>query len=537
MAADTEREESSKPPTHGQSRQKLLRWLGAVGLLLLAAVVILFAVKWPFTRDSITRRLERHGIFKVTIGSFHSTYFPPGCVAENVEFRRGSSWQTERTPLATVRKLTIQATYSGLIGSPKHIQRLIVDGVEARLPHQPLLSGEGEQKPGGREQKPDTLVIDDAEIRNGVLKLQEDRKASPYFINVHELRLHNVNLQKTIPFAATVHIPRPDGEVRVNGWVGPAPQTDGGTRNTPLSGSYEFNGQLGVFRSITGRLASRGEFKGNLTALNVSGTTDSPDFGVTRSVHRFHLSTRFASRVDLKTGDVQIPDLNAQLGETRLLAEAEIAIKEKTVRLNVKEGDGEIQDLLDLFSDSAESPMTGPIKFKTSITLPQKHEPFKERVLLSGDFNINPAHFTSGKTQINVDKLSAKARGKKDEGKAKGHEARNAGRDTQDPNPVISDLKGHVELKDGIARFSQLSFSVPGASARMAGTYNMMDKRVDLHGKMSMQAKLSQATTGAKSFFLKILDPFFKKKHAGAVIPVAMTGSYGHTHFHAGPGN
>lgn len=521
----------------GWSRRKLFRWLGAAGLLLLAAVVILFAVMWPFTRDSITRRLERHGMFKVTIGSFHSTYFPPGCVAENVEFRQGSSSRTEGTPLATVKRLTIQATYSGLMGSPKHIQRLIADGVDARLSHQPLLSGEAGQ-PGELEQKqkPDTLVIDDAEIRNGVLKVQEDRKPSPFFVTIHELRMHNVNPQKTIPFAATLHIPRPDGEIRVKGWIGPAPQT-GSTRNTPLSGSYEFNGQLGVFKSITGRLASRGEFKGNLTALDVRGKTDSPDFGVTKSAHRFHLSTQFVSRVDLKTGEVQIPNLNARLGQTSLLADAQIAVKEKTVHLNVKDGEGAIQDLLNLFSSSAESPMTGPVKFKTSITLPDEQAPFKERVLLSGDFSINPAHFTSGKTQINVDKLSAQARGKKEESKIKDDQAKNAGRDSNDPNPVISDLKGHVELRDGIARFSQLSFSVPGASARMAGTYNLMDKRVDLHGKMSMQASLSQATNGAKSFFLKILDPFFKKKNAGAVIPVAMTGSYGHTHFHAGPGH
>jgi len=31
--------------------------------------------------------------------------------------------------------------------------------------------------------------------------------------------------------------------------------------------------------------------------------------------------------------------------------------------------------------------------------------------------------------------------------------------------------------------------------------------------------------TGAKSFFLKLADPIFKKKGAGAVIPIKITGT------------
>jgi hypothetical protein len=57
-----------------------------------------------------------------------------------------------------------------------------------------------------------------------------------------------------------------------------------------------------------------------------------------------------------------------------------------------------------------------------------------------------------------------------------------------------------------------------------------------MRSKMRMLATVSQATTGAKSVFLKILDPFYKKKKkgAGAEVPIRMTGTYGHTHFTAG---
>ena len=42
---------------------------------------------------------------------------------------------------------------------------------------------------------------------------------------------------------------------------------------------------------------------------------------------------------------------------------------------------------------------------------------------------------------------------------------------------------------------------------------------------MKLQAKLSQTVTGAKSFFLKAFDPFFKKDGAGAELPITITGT------------
>ena len=47
-------------------------------------------------------------------------------------------------------------------------------------------------------------------------------------------------------------------------------------------------------------------------------------------------------------------------------------------------------------------------------------------------------------------------------------------------------------------------------------------------GELKMESDISHVTTGFKSVLLKPLAPFFKKKHAGAVVPIAVTG---------GPGN
>jgi len=48
---------------------------------------------------------------------------------------------------------------------------------------------------------------------------------------------------------------------------------------------------------------------------------------------------------------------------------------------------------------------------------------------------------------------------------------------------------------------------------------------MDFHGKLMLDAKLSQTTTGVKSFFLKVADPFFKGKHGGAELPIRITGT------------
>jgi hypothetical protein len=201
------------------------------------------------------------------------------------------------------------------------------------------------------------------------------------------------------------------------------------------------------------------------------------------------------------------------------------------VALDVSQGTGQIQDLILLFSNAKRSPVTGPITFHTQASLPPEHRPFKERVQLTGTFSSDPVKFTSADTQKNVDKLSERAEGKKDKEKEKDSDQPD---DIDGFERVLTKLTGEVRLVNGTATFSRVSFSVPGAHARMNGTYSLLNTRINLHGDMRMEATVSQATTGKKSFFLKVLDPFFKKKHAGAQVPITMTGPYGRTHFGVG---
>jgi hypothetical protein len=96
---------------------------------------------------------------------------------------------------------------------------------------------------------------------------------------------------------------------------------------------------------------------------------------------------------------------------------------------------------------------------------------------------------------------------------------------------VLSDLKGHVLLRDGTARLSNLSFSVPGALAQMQGTYDLITEQIDLRGTLKTDSEPSDTTHGMKALMLKVLDPFFKKKHTGYAMPVKITGTYEHPEF------
>lgn len=86
-------------------------------------------------------------------------------------------------------------------------------------------------------------------------------------------------------------------------------------------------------------------------------------------------------------------------------------------------------------------------------------------------------------------------------------------------------------MKNGKAHFTDLAMSIPGATAQMDGAYDLLNERINFHGTLKTQAEISKTTSGIKSVLLKPFDPLFKKKNAGAVIPIEMVGTYDHPHF------
>src|SRR6266566_6159122 len=53
----------------------------------------------------------------------------------------------------------------------------------------------------------------------------------------------------------------------------------------------------------------------------------------------------------------------------------------------------------------------------------------------------------------------------------------------------------------------------------------------DLYGTLRTDSAPSNTKQGMKGLLLKVLDPFFKKKRAGYIMPIKITGTYEHPSF------
>ena len=360
------------------------------------------------------------------------------------------------------------------------------------------------------------LIIDEIIADGAVMEFASGEPGTePLKFEIHKLTLNSVADDRPMSFHAALLNAKPPGEIHTDGQFGPLRTQDVG--HIILSGSYIFeNADLGVFPGIGGTLSSTGKFNGVLEHIEVEGSTDAPDFHVTRSGHAVHLKTQFHAMVNGIDGDVALQSVHAQFDRTAVVSQGEVATKAgsegKTVSLGATE-QGRIQDWLRLVSKADRPVLTGAMNFRTQVLVPPGKRDFIERVTLQGDFGIDAASFTRSTTQEKVDALSQLAEG---------------GKENDDPASVIENLKGHVVLKDTIATFSDISFSVPGALAHVHGTYGLLTEKVNFHGTLQVDNKLSKGSKGMKSFLFKFVEPFLKKKNAGEIVPIKIGGTFSH---------
>lgn len=485
-------------------------WLLVSAFFLLGILVagfVLVMLNWPFTRTQVQRDLADATASTITIESFQPTYFPhPGCIANSVTFRRS---RDSRVPaLITVQKLTIQGSFVGLL--TKYVPVIRAEGAHVVMP--PFDTGEARLlKISGLK-----AVVGELVANRAILEFTPREPVKPAIrFEVHEFVLHDLGSNGAMAFQTALSNPEPPGEVRAMGQLGPWKSDD--PAQTEITGAYSFRqANLGVFRGIGGILASDGKFHGMINHLEVEGTTEMPDFEVTDSSHKVRLGSQFHAIVNATNGDVELRDVTAHFGKTTVVSQGTIASQPKQrgkiASLDMVVREGRIQDLLLLFVRSARSPLTGVVSLKATAAVSSGPRPFLHKVEMQADFGVDSASFTNLKTQQTVDQLSERAEGEKNE----------------DAESVLSDLKGHVDLKDGIANFSSLSFGVPGAIAQMHGTYDLGSEEIDLRGMLHMQAKLSDATSGIQSFLVKALNPFLRNNHPGAQVAVHITGTYSH---------
>ena len=495
------------------------KWL-FVGLIVLGAIIgaaaVLLAVKWPFTQERVTKRLQDATATTVRIGSFHAQYFPhPGCIARDVVFR---PTRPGSQPLMRIRTLTIRGSFFGLFTG--HVALVQANDAHIVLP----AFGTGQSLGGSNRSG---TVIDQLVADGAVLDiLPKNAGGRPTRFTLRQFRLRGLGSNRTLSFRTVFENPKPPGEVTASGSFGP--WRSGNAADTGVSGHYALRrADLSVFRGIAGTLSSDGTFRGTFRNLQVQGTTDVPDFEAAKSGHQFHLSAQFGALVNATNGDVTLQQAAALVGRTTVAAQGRITStpsgRGKTANLNLFVQDGRIEDVLLLFVKDRRSPLMGATSFQAHVVIPPGSVPFVRKVKLEGEFGVGRARFTSPKTEKSLTQLSQRARGQKPD-----HE-------TEDLERVLSDLRGRVALNNGLATFTNLSFTVPGARAQMHGTFSLVSQRINLRGLLYMDAKLSSATSGIKSFLLKALGPFLKSNHRNEVLPVSITGTYEHPSYHMSP--
>jgi AsmA-like C-terminal region len=488
------------------------RWIVPAALALCAFAVFVI-LRWPFSQPRIVQSLQETFPVTVTFQSFRPTYFPhPGCVAEGVSFQRlGSSAQTP--PIVTIQKLKIQGHYLDLLFRPGYLARIAVKGFLMRVP--PI--GTQVQETNWRA-IPSNTRVGEIVLDGSVVEIARDDEKSALRFDIHKLRLGSVSEKTAWSYELALHNPLPPGEIHAQGKFGPYNSGDAG--ETPLAGKYDFeNADLGVFEGIAGILSSRDSFQGKIKEIKTQGAVDVPNFEVTRSKHPVHLTSKYHAFVNGTNGDVTLESVTATFLNTRVEAKGEIAGKPgqhgKTANVDLTVADGRIQDVLRLFVREPKPPLNGVTEFRAHVVIPPGNERFLQKVRLSGDFGIAGGQFTKPSTQEKVGDFSERASGEKPEDQ-----------DPEDRERVISNLSGHAELRDTVATFTNFAFVLPGATAQMHGTYGLESRKVDLHGTLKSTAELSKMTTGVKSVLLKPFDALFKKKRAGAVVPVHLIGTY-----------
>jgi hypothetical protein len=470
-----------------------------------------------YVRERSVRIVKERFHADVQFGEFDIKLLFPRLVitGANVKLTRGK--QDGVPPLIFVRSFTVEADLFRFVKTPAHIHEIRLDGMSIHIPPR---TGNAEKPPTreSREHYPvvvDGLVCADCEL--DIYPKRPDKE--PLHFAIHRLMMENVGLGRSAPYQAQLTNAVPKGEIDSSGRFGPwEPDLPS---LTPLAGTYNFShADLDPFPGISGTLESTGKFEGRLERIVADGETTMPDFALDTTDHPVPLNTQFHAIIDGMSGDTALEPVKAQFLHSSLVATGGVfgvpGTKGKEVLLDVTVNPGRLEDLLRLGVKADRPPMVGNIRFHTKLDLPPGTDKISKRLKLDGHFVASNAEPTDPALQRKFEKLSRRAEGHPED---------------RDAGSAVFDLKCRFILNRGLASFPRLTFTIPGAKLNLAGEYGLHSEKLNFQGELRLKAKLSQTTTGVKSFFLKLVDPFFKGTRAGAVLPVKVTGTREHPSF------
>ena len=508
-------------------RLKVAAWVvaAAVGTLVVLTIVAALGSRTEPLRKLVVATLQDRLDSDVDLKAFAVDLFPTATVrGEGLTLRLRNLSDPSIPPFLQIKSFTVHCGLLDLVRRPRRFKHVTLEGLVINIPPGGLKKtgnpiaqlgkGKGDNEGDGEQSGESPIIVDELLADGALLRIIPRREGKlPKEFAIQALTMRSLGVAQQMPFTATLTNPLPKGQIETKGTFGPWHKGDPGA--TPLGGTYSFQkADLGTIKGIGGILNSTGAFEGELGRIAVKGETHTPDFHVDISGQPVALDTTFEAVVDGTDGDTYLNMVNARFLQTALTAKGAVTgtkgVKGRWVKLDVQIQDGRIEDLLRL-AMKGEPLLVGKVALHTDFDLPPGDRDVIDKLLLDGEFDVGAATFTDEGVRRKLSGMSHRARGRDPDAKAEN---------------VASDLSGSFKLKDGSLSFSDLAFALPGATVRLHGSYGLRSEAISFAGTLRMDATISQAAGGGiKGALLKLVDPIFRKKGAGALVPIKVGGT------------
>jgi hypothetical protein len=523
-------------------------WLSRLGAVVLVVLIVLGAAgeyvahnAEPMLRRRVIANLEGRFHSPVELDTLHLSLLHGlqvsggGLRILNIAGPEHPDARPENAaPMLSVKSFEFRSGLRELFEPTMRIVTVYVQGMQLNIPPRqergPLLT---KDDPKRRGQPRIGLAIDKIVCTDLTLTIETSKPGKPPLVfAIRNLTATDVGPKKPLLFEAFLVNPKPVGDIHSTGHFGP--WQDDNPRDTPVDGRYAFtNADLNTIKGLGGILSSTGNYSGTLGEIDVSGSTDTPDFSLDVSEHKVALHTDYQALVDGTSGDTTLKSVRATLLNTVLLASGsvtrsvdaapgdEIALPGDSgkhvpghdIELAVASQQARVEDILRLGTKSSPPIMNGALTLKTQLSIPPGPVSVSKKMRIQGTFAIRGAKFSNAKWQETIDKLSERAQGHPKQA------------NPADAPVVASQMAGSFALANAVLHVPDLNYKMPGAQVHLLGDYSLNGETFEFQGTVRTDATASQMLTGWKSVLAKPFDGLLKKDGAGLEVPIKVSGT------------